>query len=198
MIFLLCPQSGIMVTVRRARPEDAHPLSQLLQANTKGNLTPEEREEGYITGGGPPEDALAAMAKDPGFAVAVDGSEVIGCIGASTFDQHKGQSVVETMMDACSEADFRGESLSTYRTFLYGPAIVAQDYRGRGVLSDMLETLVEVVTEEFEVGLAWVANENQASYAAHTDGLGMTPVTEFEFADDQYTVMAFRVSEHES
>ena len=197
MIFLLYPQSVIMVTVRRARPEDTRPLSQLLRANTKGNLTAEEREEGYITGGGPPEDALAAMAEDPGFAVAADGNEVIGCIGASTFDQHEG-GVVETMVDACSEADFRGESLSAYRTFLYGPAIVTQDYRGRGVLSGMFETLVEIVGEEFEVGLAWVANENQASYAAHTDGLGMTPVTEFEFDDDQYTVVAFLVSEHES
>ena len=187
-----------MVTVRRARPEDAHPLSQLLEANTKENLTAEEREEGYITGGGPPEDALAAMAEDPGFAVAADGTTVIGCIGASRFDQHEGQPVVETMADACSEADFRGESLFAYRTFLYGPAIVAQDYRGRGVLSDMFETLIEIVAEEFEVGLAWVANENQTSYAAHTDGLGMTPVTEFEFDDDQYTVVAFLVAERES
>ncbi|EMA46857.1 acetyltransferase [Halococcus morrhuae DSM 1307] len=186
-----------MVTVRRAKPEDAHPLSQLLETNTKENLTPEEREEGYITGGGPPEDALATMAAEPGFPVAADGGDVIGCIGASTFDQHE-KGVVETMADACAEADFRGESLSTYQTFLYGPAIVAQGHRGNGVLSEMFEALVEIVAGEFEIGLGWVANENEASYAAHTDGLGMIPVTEFEFDDDQYTVVAFLVSERES
>jgi|GEM_PF-3189129 len=186
-----------MVTVRRAKPEDARPLSQLLETNTKENLTPEEREAGYITGGGPPADALAAMAENPGFPVAVDGSDVIGCIGASRFDQHEG-GIVGTMVDACAEADFRGESLSTYRTFLYGPAIVAQDHRGNGVLSEMFESLVEIVAGEFEVGLAWVANENEVSYAAHTEGLGMTPVTEFEFDDDRYTVVAFLGSEHEA
>ncbi len=187
-----------MVTIRHARSGDAHPLSQLLEANTKENLTAEECDEGYITGGGPPEDALAAMAEFPGFAVATDGDEMIGCIGASTFDQHEGQSIVETMADACSEANFRGDSLSAYRTFLYGPAVVARGYRGNGVLSDMFEFLVEIVSEEYDVGLAWIANENQASYAAHTDGLGMTQVTEFEFDDDLYTVVAFLVSERES
>lgn len=186
-----------MVTIRRARPEDAQPLSQLLQANTKENLTAEEREEGYITGG-PPEDVLAAIAEDPGFAVAVDGTEVIGCVGASRFDQHEGQPVVEAMADACSEADFRGDSLSAYQTFLYGPAVVARGYRGRGVLSSLFENLIEIVSEEFEVGLAWIANENQASYAAHTDGLGMSPVTEFEVDEDQYTVLAFLIDEHEA
>lgn len=186
-----------MVTVRRARPEDAHPLTELLEANTKENLTAEECEEGFITGGGPPEDALAAMAEDPGFAVAVAGTEVIGCIGASRFDQHGG-GMVETMVDACSEADFRGDSLAAYQTFLYGPAVVARGYCDRGVLSSLFEKLVEIVPEEFEVGLAWVAEENQTSYAVHTDGLGMFPVTEFEFDDDQYAVVAFLVSERKS
>lgn len=186
-----------MVTIRRARPEDAHPLSELLEANTKENLTAEEREAGFITGGGPPENALAAMAEDPGFVVAVDGTDVIGCIGASRFDLHEG-GVVEIMTDACAEADFRGESLSTYRTFLYGPALVARDYRHRGVLSGMFEKLVEIVTEEFEVGLAWVAEENQTSHAVHTDGLGMSPVTEFAVDGDQYTVLAFYVDDYES
>lgn len=186
-----------MVTIRRARPEDAHPLSKLLQANTKENLTAEEREEGFITGGGPPADVLAAMAEDPGFAVAVDGTEVVGCIGASRFDQHE-EGMVETMVDACSEADFRGESLSAYRTFLYGPALVARGYRGSGVLSSLFETLIEIVSGEYEVGLAWVAKENQASYAVHTDGLGMSPVTEFAVDGDQYTVLAFLIDEHES
>lgn len=197
MTFLLCLRSVIMVTTRYARPEDAHPLSQRLQANTKENLTAEERNEGYITGGGPSGDVLATMAEDPGFAVAIDRTEVVGCIGASRFDQHEG-GMVETMVAACSEADFRGESLSTYRTFLYGPALVARGYRGNGVLSDVFETFIEIVADEFEVGLAWVAEENQASYAVHTDGLGMSPVAGFEVDEDQYTVLAFLIDEHDS
>lgn len=182
-------------TIRRAMSDDSQALSHLMHTNAKENLTPEEREQGFLTGGGLPETALAAMIEDPGFPVATDGTEVIGCTCVSRFEQHEGRALIETMLEACSDVDFHGDDLSEYRGFLYGPAVVARDYRGRGILSNLFENLIEIVPEAFEVGIAFVADKNQKSYAAHTDGLDMTPVTGFEFDKEQYTVLAFPADE---
>ena len=86
---------------------------------------------------------------------------------------------------------FQGRALSDQKTFVYGPVCVDRAYRGRGVLRGMFRTLLGEIAARFDAGVAFVAEDNQRSLAAHVAGLGMHDVGEFEFKGKRYRILAF-------
>ncbi|MBU6434470.1 MAG: hypothetical protein KGS09_19780 [Nitrospirae bacterium] len=51
----------------------------------------------------------------------------------------------------------------------------------------------EWLDEEFDVGVAFVADENAHSLRAHLDRLGMEQVGDFAFSGKDYHILAFEV-----
>lgn len=64
--------------------------------------------------------------------------------------------------------------------FLYGPVVVEQAFRRRGILRALFDHVSRELSATFGYGVAFVELSNDASLAAH-QRLGLEPIGDFEF-----------------
>ena len=178
--------------IRRAAPEDYAGILELQAANYLGNLTARERDGGFLSA----EFTLpqiAAMAEDLGIVVARDANRIVGYLCAHRADVAPLPTVVEAMLRCCRTAAYRGRTLADARLFVYGPVCLSPSHRGRGVLRALLAALMACVAGRFEYAVTLVADNNPHSLRAHTAGLGMDDVAQFDHGGQSYHLLAFNV-----
>lgn len=178
---------------RRARPEDVSAILRLQAANFIGNLAPQDRQYGFLSAEFTPEQ-IAAMTTDPGVIVASDQGSIVAFLCASRRDFDHQSPVIARMIEQLDRVHFRGRILSSYNAFIYGPVCIDRSQRGRGLLRGLYETLTREVSRRFEVGVAFVARENEHSLQAHIQGLGMVEVGRFQCGGRDYVIVAFSVA----
>ncbi|MFJ7268983.1 GNAT family N-acetyltransferase [Streptomyces sp. NPDC099050] len=82
-----------------------------------------------------------------------------------------------------------GRPFGSVRWLLYGPVVVAAAYRGRGIARGLFTTALEAASGRAEVMVAFIEMTNRASWTVHVDGLGMTPLGEFDLDGRAYGVV---------
>ncbi len=181
------------VEFRRAKPQDFPAILKLQSANYAGNLSVEERKEGFLSAEFSPEQ-IAEMAADPGIIVAGDSDSLLGYLCSSRCDFKHQTTDLTKMLESFDSVEYQGKPLSSYKSFIYGPVCIGRPHRGRGLLRGLYEALKREVAGRFEVGVAFVARNNPNSLQAHVAGLGMAEVGEFEVKGNVYVTLAFKVS----
>jgi hypothetical protein len=167
------------VTYCRAEPRDCSGIVRLNAANFITNLSPQEREDGFLSAVFS-EQQVAAIADDLGIIIAVSDSRVVGFLCAFRNDFEHGSPVITAMLESYDRLRFDGELLSSYRSYVYGPVCIERDYRGKGLLRRLFEAQKRDLAGKFEMGVALVARANVHSLNAHVAGLGMSEVGDFE------------------
>jgi len=181
------------VVFRRATPPDYSAILRLQSANFIGNLSPKERQEGFLSAELTSRQ-VADLAEDLGATIAsVDGA-VVGFLCAFRREFNHGSPVVAKMLENYHRVEFEGKALSSYNSYIYGPVCIDRAYRRRGLLRGLYEAQKQELARRFEVGVAFVSRSNPHSLKAHVAGLGMTEVGDFHFKDSVYAILAFRVS----
>lgn len=178
---------------RRARPVDYPSIIRLQRVNYIGNLTEEERKEGFLSA----EFSLAqvaAIASDLGIAIVTTGDDVAGCLCALRREFDHGSPVVAKMLESYEQARFEGQPLSAFNSYIYGPVCIAREHRRRGLLRGLYEFQKQDLAGQFEVGVALVSHSNPHSMQAHIGGLGMTKAGQFEINGNIFAILAFRMS----
>jgi len=97
------------------------------------------------------------------------------------------------MLESYDRFMFEGQSLSTFKSYIYGPVCIGREYRGRGLLRGLYEAQKKDLAGQFEIGVAFVSRSNLHSLSAHVAGLGMIEAGDFEVKDNVYATLAFRV-----
>jgi len=182
------------VVFRRAKPEDFPAILKHQSANYVGNLSLEERGEGFLSAEFTP-DQVAEMASDLGIIVVGDFKSVFGYLCSHRCEFNHRSPVLAKMIETFDRVRYEGRPLRSYKVFIYGPACIDRPHRGRGLLRGLYEALKKEVAGKFEVGITFVARNNPHSLRAHVVGLGMAEVGEFEIGDNVYVILAFKVAE---
>jgi len=180
------------VEYRRAEPQDYSAILRLQSANFVGNLSEEERKDGFLSAEFTPEQ-VAAMAEDLGIMVAVASNTVAGYLCAFRNEFNHGSPVLAKMLESYDQRKFEDEPLSTYNSYIYGPVCIDVGHRRRGLLRGLYEAQTKDLAGRFELGVAFVSRDNPHSLQAHLEGLGMTEVGDFEARGRIYVILAFRV-----
>ena len=175
---------------RRARSEDYPAILRLQSANYIGNLSDEERGEGFLSAQFTPAQ-VSQMAEDLGTMVAVVGSDVVGFLCAFRNEFEHGSPVLATMFERYDGVRFEGKTLASYRSYVYGPVCIDREYRRRGLLRGLYQAQKEDLAGQFEIGVAFVSRSNTHSLQAHLAGLGMAEVADFEVNGNPYVILAF-------
>lgn len=179
------------VKFRRAEPQDFPAILKIQSDNHIGNLSVEERKEGFLSAEFTPEQ-VAAMTGDIGIVVASEARAVRGFLCGFRRGFNHRSPVITKMLEAFDRVLFQGKPLASYKTFIYGPVCIDRAHRGRGLLRGLYEALKKEA-REFEVGVAFVSRSNPHSLRAHVAGLRMAEVGEFEVKDNVYVILAFNV-----
>lgn len=182
------------ITVCRATPADLEGILRIQRTNHIENLSAEARDDGFLSAMFSCEQ-FTEVIEDIGIVIACNRNSVIGFLCAIRPGFDHGAPIIEKMQDVCDNTEYDGQPLSEYCHFIYGPVCIDQSYRGEGLLHDLFAKLMQWVADQFEVGVAFVAHRNPHFLTAHTDGLRMTAVENFEWNGDEYTLLAFSVPE---
>lgn len=180
--------------VRRALPIDYHGICELVDANYKLNLSSVELQNGFLSARFTSEE-IDEMAQDLGIIVARSSDRIVGFVCASRREWHGQPPMAKRMWTVFAHTLFHGRPLNEQDVFIYGPVCIDVQYRGQGLLQALYGALNCELCAQYEAGMCFVAEENQRSLRAHTNGLGMTDVGHFIHNESRYHALAFRVAE---
>lgn len=183
---------SITMEIARADESDYQGILDLQSRYFVGNLSGEERKEGFLSA----EFARAqivAMASDLGIVVCREAMRVVACMCASRLDFAPRPPIIDAMFRSIENEALRRKLLTEGSTFVYGPVCIDREYRHKGLLLLMFSALKKDLADRFEFGVCFVAVENHHSFETHTLGLGMTEVAIFEHGGKQHHTLAFTV-----
>jgi hypothetical protein len=181
---------GCVARTDRAAAGDYQGIIELQTRCYMGNLTPEKRRGGFLSA----EFTLpqvAAMAQDLGIVVARSRGRVVAYMCASRVDLTPRPPILDGMLQSLEMLVFHGKPLSESSMFVYGPVCIDETYRGTGLLRMMFNRLATSLGDRFEVGVAFVADDNPRSLAAHLQGLAMERVARFTHDGKDYHTVVF-------
>ncbi|MFF5404156.1 GNAT family N-acetyltransferase [Streptomyces misionensis] len=175
---------------RRAVAADAPAMAELFAAHHHDALTERERETQGFVQGDLDADALRSMAEDGSLLVADDGGRVAGLLGlASPENLPSPPPPIRALLAAQDSLEWRGRPLRSTPFLLYGPVVVATDYRGQGVARGLFDVALQAASGRADVMVAFIELANRTSWKVHVDGFGMTPLGEFTIGDRAYGVV---------
>lgn len=152
--------SGVEPVVRRSRPGDDPWIVEVIDRHRGVGLAAKERaRQGFVQG----RWSLAVLAswpRTPGIVVA----EVDGARAGVAISSPPG--TVETG-PAGRTNELAAQRFGPNGYFLYGPAVVEDPYRRRGVLAAMVDRLFQDASGDYSAGVAFIEDVNAASKAAH-------------------------------
>jgi predicted GNAT superfamily acetyltransferase len=179
-----------IIVFGRATPRHDSGILRLQSANYIGNLSECERREGFLSAEFS-QQQITQMVNDLGITIATDAEIVAGYLCAFRNEFNHGSPVLAKMFESYGRLRFQEKPLRACSTYVYGPVCIDRAYRGRGLLRGLYEAQKKDLAGRFEVGVAFVSRDNPRSLRAHTAGLGMTEVGDFEVKGNTYVVLAF-------
>lgn len=178
--------------IRRATQTDYSGICELARSHYKENPTPADRQQGFLSARFSLQQ-ITDIANSLGIIIASDAGRVAGFMCASRCEWSDQPAIVRQMLDNLWRYRFHEQPLDKSKVFVYGPVCIDLAYRGRGVLRKMHQCLNRGMDGLYPAGVAFVANDNQASLRAHIDGLGMHQVGDFLYLAHTYQVLAFDI-----
>jgi hypothetical protein len=177
---------------RRAKPEEYSAILKLQAANYVGNLSEDERRDGFLSAEFTREQVMK-MAQDLGIMIALESAVLAGYLCAFRNDFKHGSPVLAKMFESYGRVRFEEKPLASYKSYVYGPVCIDRDYRRCGLLRGLYEAQKRDLAAQFELGVGFVSRSNPRSLDAHVHGLGMAAVGEFDVKGNTYVIFAFRV-----
>jgi predicted GNAT superfamily acetyltransferase len=178
--------------LRVATPGDALAIADLANQYTYQQLDDAARQGGFLTGtfSGP---ALQAMLASVPGQVAHQHGELAGFVVNSRLAPASYPPLVREICALLPTLFYQERALADYQWFFYGPVLVATKYRGRGLLRQLFVATKLALAGRFDLGIAFIAEENTASLRVHTQKLGLAVVGKLAFGGTSYAILAFAV-----
>ncbi|WP_300682964.1 GNAT family N-acetyltransferase [Nocardioides sp.] len=175
------PPSDATVRLRPAEPRDESAILDLIDRHRGVGLSARERaERGFVQGEWTPA-TLAALADGPGIWVAEEAGTLAGVAISSAPGTVGTGPAGETNRVAA-------EVFGPGRYFLYGPVVVDEAFRGRGILRGLLTRLLEANVTTYAVAVAFIESTNTLSQTVHAR-LGWRRIGGFALGERSFDVL---------
>ena len=184
---------GLKAIYRRMADSDLKGILRIQSENLLSSLNAAEREQGFLSGTFTAEQ-LQVINDDVAVIVAVSDREVLGYLCSSTCALNMQFPLLAHMISRFSQISYKDRLLSEHRTFIAGPVCIDKPYRGRGVFENLYRRLIEEVDGKYDVGVAFVSEENPRSLSAHVEKVGMEEADRFEFKGKRYISLVLDVN----
>ena len=178
------------VTLRPTTPADAPALAELANQYTFQNLDDTERQAGFLTGSFSAPAVHAMLTSIPG-QLAYDGSHLAGFVLNSRLPPEQYPPLVQQIVQVLTSLMYGNRPLTQCKWFFYGPALITKQYRGGGLLAQLFAANKQQLRGQFEVGIAFIAEQNTASLHVHTQKLGLEVVGSIFFEGSRYALLVF-------
>lgn len=175
---------------RLAEAGDLPSILRLQDMNLYDNLSPAERQGGFVTTPFTLPQLEALIAGRGLFVVEGDG-QVGGYTAAADWQYFSQWPINPYMINRLAGREFRGMRISLANSFQYGPVCIASGLRGTGAFPLLFEGMRRELAPRFPIGVTFINQANERSYRAHTGRLGMEVVDGFTFGTREYHTLVF-------
>jgi hypothetical protein len=179
-----------VIIFRKATPSDFPMILDLQGKNLLKNLDLQDREDGFLSIGYSA-DQLDRLNRELGIFVALKDDHLAGYLITQTLEFAAQSPLITTMVKRFPNVQYKGRPLSIFRAFMYGPVCIDKEQRGQGILEGLYEVMLTTLQGQYDVGVAFVSENNPRSFHAHRDKLGMEVVDDFEFNGQKYNTLVF-------
>jgi L-amino acid N-acyltransferase YncA len=173
---------------RLAFGDDFEKMVPLQNQNLATALSDDQKSDGFLSAAFTAEQ-FKRMSESVAVVVALDATDVIGFVCASTAEFNSSSPLPAAMIARFPEVMIGTQRLDKLKSFVAGPVCVDKNYRGQGVFEGLYAELFENSPVEYQVALALISTANPRSVRAHAK-LGMEVVDSFLFAGREFFIVA--------
>lgn len=182
------------MTIRLATLADVPAVMALEERNYIGNLSASELRDGFISILHPREWFNEAL-ESGGLHVASQADGTVTGFMAVTSPpadvQTASSPIIRAMLELAETLEVNGKPIAQQRYAFRGPVLIDRAARGAGLYSDFNAIMHDSYSERFDVGVLFVAAENERSVHTTTTKLGAQSLATFEANGKRYHFMAF-------
>jgi hypothetical protein len=158
------------------------------------NLTETEKAAGFVTTPFTVSQLNEVIEKKELF-IAKDHNKIIGYIFAGSWDFFKQWPIFEYMSSLLSELHFLDYTFTLTNSFQYGPICIHKEYRGSGLITPLFEFMRTHMIEKYPLALTFINKINIPSTKAHTQKLNWSIISEFQFNNNDYYILAYDMNQ---
>ncbi len=176
-----------------AKLSDIEGVLDLQKRYLVSNLTEEEKKSGFVTTPFSVEQ-LTYVINNEGLFVAKDNNKIIAYIFAESWDFFSQYPIFERMISLFPELSFFDFEITSTSSFQYGPVCIDKKYRGKGLINLLFEFMRIHIVKKYPLSLTFINKTNVPSLKAHTEKLKWTIISDFEFNNNNYLILAYDMS----
>jgi hypothetical protein len=154
------------------------------------NLTEEEKKFGFVTTPFSIQQLIYVI-QNEGLFIAKDNNKIIAYIFAESWDFFSQYPIFEYMISLFPRLSFLNFEINSTRSFQYGPVCIDKKYRGKGLINSLFEFMRIHIVKKYPLALTFINKTNVPSLKAHTEKLNWTIISDFEFNNNSYFILAY-------
>ena len=158
------------------------------------NLTETEKTAGFVTTPFTIPQLHEVIQKQELF-VAKDANKIIAYIFAGSWDFFKQWPIFDYMTALLPALKFLKFNMTLTNSFQYGPICIHKEYRGSGLITPLFEFMRIHMLEKYPLALTFINKNNIPSTKAHTQKLTWTIISEFQFNNNDYYILAYDMNQ---
>jgi hypothetical protein len=176
--------------IRIANESDFEGILDLQSRNLYANLSSAELAGGFVMTPFTP-DLLRQLLIQTGVFVAECEGQIGGYLLAGDWEFFSRWDIFKVMISRLPELRFQGREITVDNSFQYGPICIDQVIRGSKVFPQLFDLMRCSFAPKFPIGVTFINQLNQRSFAAHTRKLDLKIIDEFEFNANSFYTVAF-------
>jgi hypothetical protein len=149
----------------------------------------EDKKDGFITTAFTKEELTQLIEQEQGLFIAKEGEEVFAYVMSASWGFWSKWEMFQYMIKELSTLKYKGQTLSVYNSYQYGPICIDKSMRGTSVLKKIFEFSRGHMAKRYPILVTFVNKINPRSYQAHVRKLGLEVIQEFDFNGNSYWEM---------
>ncbi|RTZ02801.1 GNAT family acetyltransferase [Flavobacterium sp. RSP49] len=158
------------------------------------NLSEEEKISGFVTTPFSILQLTEVIQKSELF-IAKKNNKIIAYIFAGSWEFFQQWPIFNYMSSLFPELHFLDFKITTTNSFQYGPICIHKEYRGRGLIKPLFEFMRIHMAQKYALGLTFINKINIPSMKAHTKKLKWTIIGDFQFNNNDYSILAYNMNQ---
>ncbi|MFT5235105.1 MAG: hypothetical protein ACI8SK_000280 [Shewanella sp.] len=180
--------------IRLAQLDDVEQLQRLESHNINDELGSESQDHG-LDGQAFGANELTHLIEKGCIVIAQDSKEIVGYVIAGPWAFFQTWPVYRHILKQLGQFSVTGVKLTQINSCQYGPIWIKRAYRGQGIFEQLVTTLKGHISTQFSFMLTFIAEDNMASFSAHTNKASMQVLDFFTFDERDYYLLVLDTQE---
>ncbi|WP_298772692.1 GNAT family N-acetyltransferase [uncultured Shewanella sp.] len=173
--------------IRAAHATDISALAQLEQTYQQDELS--QNQATKLQGQSFNHNDLARLIEKEYLWVAEVESHIVAYVIAGSWAFFEHGPIYQMLLRRIQHMELESITLTKDNTCQYGPIWIHPSYRGKGLFNNLVNQIKQQVVKKYPYMITFISDENERSFAAHTQKAAMQVIDFFTFEDRDYYLL---------